>query len=42
MKPASVAIKGAYNLTFEPILIGKPAVMTVKNNSNDLMNMRYL
>ncbi len=38
MKPASVAIKGAYNLTFEPILIGKPAVMTVKNNSNDLMN----
>ena len=38
MKPASVAVKGAYNLTFEPILIGKPAVMTVKNNSNDLMN----
>ena len=38
MEPASVAIKGAYNLTFEPVLIGKPAVMTVKNNSNELMS----
>jgi Icc-related predicted phosphoesterase len=38
MEPASVAIKGAFDLTLAPILIGKPAVMTVKNNSNEFMS----
>ena len=38
MERASAAIKGAYNLTFEPVLIGKPAVMTVKNTNDELMS----
>ncbi|MFF2446487.1 phosphodiester glycosidase family protein [Neobacillus sp. NPDC058068] len=37
MKPASVEVKGAFNLTAEPILIGKPAVLTVKNSINEAM-----
>ena len=37
IKPASFDVKGAFELTAEPILIGKPAVMTVKNTNNELM-----
>lgn len=32
MEPASVDVKGAFEISAEPILIGKPAVITVKNN----------
>lgn len=32
MEPASVEVKGAFDIAAEPILIGKPAVITVKNN----------
>ncbi|MFJ7729637.1 phosphodiester glycosidase family protein [Neobacillus sp. NPDC097160] len=38
MKPASVEVKGAFDLTVEPILIGRPAVMTVKNTNNEVMD----
>ncbi|WHY85881.1 phosphodiester glycosidase family protein [Neobacillus novalis] len=38
MKPASVEVNGAFNLTVEPILIGKPAVMTVKKTKNEVMS----
>nr|WP_263324448.1 phosphodiester glycosidase family protein [Neobacillus sp. Marseille-Q6967] len=31
MEPASVDVKGAFEISAEPILIGKPAVITVKN-----------
>ncbi len=37
MAPASVDVKGAFNIIAEPILIGKPAVMTVKNSNNELI-----
>lgn len=32
MEPASVDVKGAFDIAAEPILIGKPALITVKNN----------
>ena len=32
MEPTSVEVKGAFDIVAEPILIGKPAVITVKNN----------
>ena len=32
MEPASVEVKGAFDIVAEPILIGKPAVITVKNS----------
>ncbi|MBM7691665.1 uncharacterized protein YigE (DUF2233 family)/predicted phosphodiesterase [Peribacillus deserti] len=38
MQPASLEVKGAFNLAAEPILIGKPAVITIKNNQNQLVS----
>lgn len=38
MKTASVDVAGAFDLTTEPILIGKPAVMTVKNTQNEVVS----
>lgn len=38
MQPASVDVKSAMNVTAEPILLGKPAVMTVKNANNEWVN----
>ncbi len=35
MEPASVEVKGAFDIMVEPILIGKPAAMTVKNSKNE-------
>ena len=37
MAPASVRVKGAFDIIAEPILIGKPVVMTVKNTNNELI-----
>jgi hypothetical protein len=38
MLPANVDVKGAFNVTAEPILIGKPAVITVKNSNNEFIS----
>lgn len=35
MKPASVEVAGAFKVSGEAILIGKPSVFTIKNNEND-------
>ena len=32
MEPASVEVKGAFDIVAEPILIGKPSVITIKNS----------
>lgn len=36
MVPASVEVKGAFNVEGDAILIGKPSVFTVKNNENEV------
>lgn len=38
MEPVSVDVKGAFNISAEPLLIGKPSVMTVKNSSNEVVS----
>ncbi|MGZ4159631.1 MAG: phosphodiester glycosidase family protein [Neobacillus sp.] len=38
MEPVSVDVKGAFDISAEPLLIGKPAVMTVKNSSNEVVS----
>ncbi|PLT29154.1 phosphodiester glycosidase family protein [Peribacillus deserti] len=35
MKPATVEVKGAYEIVSEPVLIGKPAIITVKDNDKN-------
>jgi trimeric autotransporter adhesin len=35
MKPVSIPVKAAFGLDHEPILIGKPALFTVKNNKGE-------
>lgn len=38
MKPTSMAVESAFNIIPQPILIGKPFVITAKNSDNELVN----